>query len=126
MAPFSIPPKLLILCLLKPNFDIHLSLFKISLKHGYQGLRRNFVTIASDLSPTTTDDMLREAFSGYGNVVDAIVMRDRYTDRSRGFGFVTYSSHSEAEAAVSGMDGKELNGRRVSVKLFGIGDIDDE
>ncbi|KAL9286721.1 hypothetical protein AtEden1_Chr4g0288801 [Arabidopsis thaliana] len=45
----------------------------------------------------------------------------------------TYSSHSEAEAAVSGMDGKvwmalfvELNGRRVSVKLFGIGDIDDE
>ncbi|AEE83337.1 RNA-binding (RRM/RBD/RNP motifs) family protein [Arabidopsis thaliana] len=79
-----------------------------------------------NLSPTTTDDMLREAFSGYGNVVDAIVMRDRYTDRSRGFGFVTYSSHSEAEAAVSGMDGKELNGRRVSVKLFGIGDIDDE
>jgi RNA recognition motif-containing protein len=59
-----------------------------------------------NLSPTTTDDMLREAFSGYGNVVDAIVMRDRYTDRSRGFGFVTYSSHSEAEAAVSGMDGK--------------------
>ncbi|KAG7615866.1 putative RNA recognition motif domain, nucleotide-binding alpha-beta plait domain superfamily [Arabidopsis thaliana] len=79
-----------------------------------------------NLSPTTTDDMLREAFSGYGNVVDAIVMRDRYTDRSRGFGFVTYSSHSEAEAAVSGMDGKELNGRIVSVKLFGIGDIDDE
>ncbi|CAE6405710.1 unnamed protein product [Rhizoctonia solani] len=55
-----------------------------------------------NLSWNTTDDTLRQAFSEYGNVLDSIVMRDRDTGRSRGFGFVTFSNSNEAEAAVNG------------------------
>ncbi|KAG7543065.1 RNA recognition motif domain [Arabidopsis thaliana x Arabidopsis arenosa] len=82
--------------------------------------------IASVLSSTTTNDTLRQAFSDYGQVLDAIVMRDRDTGRSRGFGFVTFSSHSEAEAAVSGMNGKELDGCKLKVKLSGSDGSGDE
>lgn len=44
-------------------------------------------------------------------------MRDRDTGRSRGFGFVTYSSGNEAQAAISGLNDQELDGRRVKVNL---------
>ncbi|CEL56759.1 Glycine-rich RNA-binding protein 2, mitochondrial OS=Arabidopsis thaliana GN=RBG2 PE=1 SV=1 [Rhizoctonia solani AG-1 IB] len=70
-----------------------------------------------NLSWNTTDDTLRQAFSEYGNVLDSIVMRDRDTGRSRGFGFVTFSNSNEAEAAVNGLHEQELDGRRVKVNL---------
>ncbi|CAE6486414.1 unnamed protein product [Rhizoctonia solani] len=58
-----------------------------------------------------------QAFSDYGQVLDSIVMRDRDTGRSRGFGFVTYSSGEEANAAVGGMNDQDLDGRRIKVNL---------
>ncbi|KAF9244996.1 hypothetical protein BU15DRAFT_85812 [Melanogaster broomeanus] len=70
-----------------------------------------------NLSWNTTDDTLRQAFSQYGQVLDSIVMRDRDTGRSRGFGFVTYGSPQEAEAAISGLNEQELEGRRVKVNM---------
>ncbi|RGP63767.1 glycine-rich rna binding [Fusarium sporotrichioides] len=70
-----------------------------------------------NLGWNTTDDTLRQAFSDYGQVLDSIVMRDRDTGRSRGFGFVTFSSGSEAEAAVGGLNEQELDGRRIRVNL---------
>jgi len=70
-----------------------------------------------NLSWNTTDDTLREAFSPYGNVLDSIVMRDRDTGRSRGFGFVTYGSQSEADAAINSLHDQELDGRRIKVNL---------
>jgi len=44
-------------------------------------------------------------------------MRDRDTGRSRGFGFVTFSSNDQAEAAISGLNEQELDGRRIKVNL---------
>jgi len=70
-----------------------------------------------NLSWNTTDDTLREAFSHYGNVVDSIVMRDRDTGRSRGFGFVTFSLDQEAESAIAGLNEQDLDGRRIKVNL---------
>ncbi|WOK92300.1 glycine-rich RNA-binding protein 2, mitochondrial isoform X1 [Canna indica] len=67
------------------------------------------------LSYGTDDLSLKEAFSNYGEVVEARVIMDRETGRSRGFGFVTFTSGEEASAAIGGMDGKDLHGRIVRV-----------
>lgn len=68
-----------------------------------------------NLSWNTDDDSLRDAFSEYGDVDDAVVVRERDTGRSRGFGFVTFSDASAGEAAVNGMNGQELDGRPINV-----------
>ncbi|XP_042420770.1 glycine-rich RNA-binding protein 4, mitochondrial-like [Zingiber officinale] len=67
------------------------------------------------LSYGTDDQSLREAFTSFGEVVEARVIMDRETGRSRGFGFVTFTSSEEASAAISGMDGKDVHGRMVRV-----------
>jgi RNA recognition motif-containing protein len=67
------------------------------------------------LAWATTDDSLREFFEAAGTVVSANVIRDRETNRSKGFGFVEMSSDEEAKAAVSQLDGKDLDGRPIVV-----------
>lgn len=67
------------------------------------------------ISYGTDDQSLVDAFSNYGQVVEAKVIMDRESGRSRGFGFVTYTSSEEAGAAITGMDGKDLQGRIVRV-----------
>ncbi|KAE8076337.1 hypothetical protein FH972_014996 [Carpinus fangiana] len=66
------------------------------------------------LSFSTDDQTLKDAFSGFGDVVEARVITDRETGRSRGFGFVNYSSNESATSALA-MDGQELNGRSIRV-----------
>lgn len=68
-----------------------------------------------NLSFDTNDADLRNAFSGVGEVTDVIVMKDRETGRSRGFGFVTMSSAEEAQAAIKQFHGKEFDGRNLTV-----------
>jgi cold-inducible RNA-binding protein len=67
------------------------------------------------LSWGTTDDGLHGAFSQFGEIVEAKVITDRETGRSRGFGFVTFSSDDSATKAISEMDGVELEGRTIKV-----------
>lgn len=67
------------------------------------------------ISYGTDDYSLKEAFSSYGEVVEAKIIMDRETGRSRGFGFVTFASSEEASSALSAMDGKELHGRNIRV-----------
>ena len=62
-----------------------------------------------------TDDDLRENFGECGAITDAVVENDRDTGRSRGFGFVTYSSDEEAKAAVEKFDGQDFMGRKLTV-----------
>lgn len=62
------------------------------------------------------DDMtLREAFASFGEVMEARIIMDRETGRSRGFGFITFTSGEEASAAMSGMNGRELHGRTIRI-----------
>jgi RNA recognition motif-containing protein len=70
-----------------------------------------------NLAWKTSNDSLRGAFSSFGNVVDAKVMTERDSGRSRGFGFVTFSSEQEADAAVGNMNGQELDGRTIKVAI---------
>ncbi|KAJ7971065.1 putative Glycine-rich RNA-binding protein [Quillaja saponaria] len=61
------------------------------------------------------DTSLREAFAQYGEIMDAKVITDRETGRSKGFGFITFSSSEEASSAMQGMNGQDLDGRRIGV-----------
>ena len=63
----------------------------------------------------TTDEDLRDAFSKAGTVESAVVIRDRESGRSRGFGFVEMSNDTEAKAAQEMWDGKEFDGRAIVV-----------
>jgi len=67
------------------------------------------------LSWGTEDHGLRAAFERFGEVTDAKVITDRDTGRSRGFGFVTFSDGSCADAAVESMNGSSLDGRNLTV-----------
>ncbi|KAK4489148.1 hypothetical protein RD792_004942 [Penstemon davidsonii] len=69
------------------------------------------------LSYGTDDQSLRDAFCSFGDVVDAKVITDRDTGRSRGFGFVNFSSDDSASSALSAMDGQQLNGRNIRVSF---------
>ncbi len=55
------------------------------------------------------------AFEAFGQVASATVVKDRYTGHSKGFGFVEMNSDSEARAAITGMNGKDLKGRPIRV-----------
>ena len=63
----------------------------------------------------TTDEMLRQAFSEFGEVSDSKVIVDRDSGRSRGFGFVTMATDEQAQKAIAQMDGRVLDGRQVRV-----------
>jgi hypothetical protein len=67
------------------------------------------------LNTDTTVHDLRRWFAAFGDVVDAIVVADRGTGRSRGFGFVSYRSPEAAEAATKGMNGVEVEGQMLKV-----------
>lgn len=67
------------------------------------------------LSWGVDDHSLREAFTDFGEVIEARVILDRDSGRSRGFGFVSFTNSEEATSALSAMDGKEIQGRSVRV-----------
>jgi RNA recognition motif-containing protein len=68
-----------------------------------------------NLTDEVTDGDLQAAFSAYGEVASARVIRDRFSGRSRGFGFVEMANNSQAQAAIDGLNGKDLKGRTITV-----------
>ena len=69
------------------------------------------------LSYDTTDQSLKAAFGEHAPVLEAVVITDYDTGRSRGFGFVTLASHKDAPRVISAMDGKDLDGRNIAVNV---------
>ena len=65
----------------------------------------------------TTEDDMKAAFSEAGEVTSVSIISDRMTGRSRGFGFVEMASEAEAQAAIDRWDGKEFDGRMLSVSM---------
>lgn len=67
------------------------------------------------LSYNTTEDALKDAFSNAGSVTSASIIMDKMTGRSRGFGFVEMATDEEAKSAIDMWNGKELDGRMLTV-----------
>lgn len=68
-----------------------------------------------NLDYTVTDSQLTEMFAKAGTVVSAVVISDRYSGRSKGFGFVEMSSEEEAKKAIEMFNEKDLQGRKLVV-----------
>lgn len=69
------------------------------------------------LAYSTTSEGLREFFAQSGNVLSATVITDRFSGQSRGFGFVEMGSAEDAQNAISQINGRELDGRRITVEI---------
>lgn len=70
-----------------------------------------------NLSYGTTEETLREQFSHFGEVESVSVIKDRFTEQSKGFGFIEMKEEADAEKAVSTMNGKTIDGRKVRVSF---------
>jgi cold-inducible RNA-binding protein len=68
-----------------------------------------------NLSSDVADETIREAFESFGQVISAKVIKDKYTNQSRGFGFVEMPEQSQAQTAIRSLNGKELQGKEMSV-----------
>lgn len=68
-----------------------------------------------NLSFEVTEEDLQQAFSAFGQVASASLIKDKFTGQSRGFGFVEMPNSTEAQAAIAGLNGKELKGRALNV-----------
>lgn len=68
-----------------------------------------------NLEYTVTGDDLKTLFATIGTVVDAVVISDKFSGRSRGFGFVEMSSDDEVKQAIEKLNGADLKGRKISV-----------
>lgn len=68
-----------------------------------------------NLNYSTKEDQLEELFSSYGKVESAVIVSDKFTDRSRGFGFVEMETDEAAAAAIEALNGNELDGRQLKV-----------
>ena len=68
-----------------------------------------------NLSYSVTEDDLRQAFEAFGQVASVSIIKDKFSNQSKGFGFVEMPTQEEAQAAISGMNGKELKGRAMNV-----------
>lgn len=68
-----------------------------------------------NLSYEVTEDDLRTAFESFGKVESANIIQDKYSGKSKGFGFIEMPSAEEAKSAIDGLNGKELKGRNLNV-----------
>ena len=68
-----------------------------------------------NLSFEVTEEELREAFEEFGEVSSVNIIKDKFSGRSRGFGFVEMPANEEAQAAIDGLNGKDMKGRSLNI-----------
>ena len=68
-----------------------------------------------NLSFDASEEDLQKLFSGFGQVSSVTIVKDKYSGQPRGFGFIEMPEHSEAQAAIENLNGKELLGRSINV-----------
>jgi RNA recognition motif-containing protein len=68
-----------------------------------------------NMSRNVNEEDLREAFGAFGQVTSVNIIKDKFSGEPRGFGFVEMQGKAEAQAAIDGMNGKELKGRTLNV-----------
>jgi cold-inducible RNA-binding protein len=89
----------------------------MSLQQGLHNLRResNMKIYVGNLSYEVTEEDLRQEFKTFGEVTSVDIITDKYSGRPKGFGFVEMASKAEAEAAITGLNGKTIKDRTVVV-----------
>ena len=75
----------------------------------------NTKLFVGNLSFNTTENDLQDAFAAHGTVTETNLMMDRMTNRPRGFAFITMSTAEEAQKAIAAMNGKDMDGRALTV-----------
>jgi cold-inducible RNA-binding protein len=98
--------------ILDPTFGN--SLWKVSVCRTVKHRMGNKLFVGN-LSFNTTENDLQDAFAAHGTVTEANLMMDRVSGRPRGFAFVTMSTDEEAQKAIAAMNGKQLDGRALTV-----------
>jgi len=68
-----------------------------------------------NISRDASETDLREAFAAFGEITSVSIIKDKFTGESRGFGFVEMPNKAEGDAAIAGMNGKDLKGRNLTV-----------
>ncbi|TSK53682.1 Cold-inducible RNA-binding protein [Bagarius yarrelli] len=99
-----------------PSMNVTVRLWDLPLAMGMSDEGKLFI---GGLSYETTEHSLEDAFSKYGTIAKVDVIRDRETDRSRGFGFVTFENPDDAKDAMAAMNGKTVDGRTIRVDEAG-------
>lgn len=75
----------------------------------------NMKIFVGNLSRSATPEALRQEFEKFGQVVSVDIVKDKFSGESKGFGFVEMPSKTEAEAAISGLSGREVDGKSLNV-----------
>ena len=70
---------------------------------------------AGNLNYTLTEEALEKVFTEYGEVTSVKIIRDKYTDQSKGFGFIEMADDAAAQKAIDELNGSEVNGRELRV-----------
>ena len=89
---------------------------RVFLNEHHKSMSNNKLFVGN-LSFNTAENDLRDAFAEHGSVDEVKLMTDRDTGRPRGFGFVTMSTAEEAQAAMNALNGRQLDGRALTVNV---------
>ena len=68
-----------------------------------------------NLSREVTEEDLRQSFEGFGQVESVTIIKDKYTGQAKGFGFIEMATKAEGQAAIDGLNGKDLKGKSLNV-----------